>query len=53
MGKKEHTLDILFLPEYISGQGVDLLCRILERSCQCLNADISLIGTTETVKDMS
>ena len=43
----------LFLREYIGDQALDLLPPVLERSCLCLKADTSLIGTFGTVKDMS
>ena len=53
MGGKEPTFVAFFLPEYISGQAVDLLSPILESSCLCLKANTSLMGTIRAVKDMS
>ena len=52
MGGKEPTFVTFFLPEYVSGQAVDLLSPILESSCLCLKANTSLIGTIRTVKDV-
>ena len=50
---KEPTFATFFFPEYISDQALDLLSPNSERSCLCLKADTSLIGTLEKVKGMS